>query len=570
MADIDINEVQKNIEELQDQNAIDFQQWKKLGQDIEELAANIKTNDNRLRLVMEKIKSDYKNLKKVIIDENVQFELINSISEINEQLGDIAKYNNTVNLSKLGVVSQNVVYNTETKKYEMTDISNIVNNAIVSGCDVLIFPSGNFLIENPIIVDRPMKILGQNTNIYKSPTEDSTTLFSIRGSNISIDGINIFSKIEYNNNIAEENATGLTSNVCGINVLGEANSKNVEINNCYFENLAFGVSIQTTKNVNILKVKATGCYFAVYTGLNAENITIKDSDLACQDSNTDVYGHVLYFAHTTKNVFIDNCTLTSLDVNSSNIIKCGSNTGASNNVVVANTNINITTNATVFYTHNGADLTLYNCKIVANAPSGYARLLQSSNNTSFKCINCEISLDSFDKYTQAFNHNNCSIVFENSIINIKNTYNTYSNLPFVSGSDIFEFKNCTINIDIDRGFNIFNSDFRCLLLDSCKIFIKNSKITCGVNSPTSVSYSRTTSPILEMYNNVITNTTSTGYNSSAFFMHIVKDSTTTPVCKLTNNTFFKCSGTSGNNLGKLFMADAEEEYIKNNVVDLTP
>ena len=415
MIDNEINEILQNIGELQDQNAIDFQQWKRLGQEIERLDGKIKTSDNHLNLLMKKIKADYESLRKVIIDENVQIELINSVTKINEQLDNMTKYNNTVNLSKLGVVSQDVVYNPTTKKYEMTDISTIVNNAIITGCDVLIFPSGNFLIENPILVDRPIKILGQNTNIYKSPTENSTSVFSVKDSNISIDGINIFSKIEYNNNVAEENANGLTSNVCGINVLGEANSKNVEISNCYFENLAFGISVQTTKNVNILKVKATGCYFAVYTGLNAENISIKDSDLACQDSNTDVYGHVLYFAHTTKNVFVDNCTLTSLDVNSSNIIKCGSNTGASNNVVIRNTNINITTNASVFYTHNGADLTLYNCKIVANAPSGYARLLQSSNNTSFKCINCELSLNSFDKYTQASNHTNCSIIFENSI-----------------------------------------------------------------------------------------------------------------------------------------------------------
>lgn len=93
MADIDINEVQKNIEELQDQNAIDFQQWKKLRQDIEELAGNIKTNDNRYKLIIEKIKSDYEKLKKVIIDENVQFELFDSITKINEKFEDIITKN---------------------------------------------------------------------------------------------------------------------------------------------------------------------------------------------------------------------------------------------------------------------------------------------------------------------------------------------------------------------------------------------------------------------------------------------------------------------------------------------
>lgn len=95
MADIDINEVQKNIEELQDQNAIDFQQWKRLGQEIEKLEGKIKTNDNRLKLVMEKIKDDYEKLKKVIIDENIQFELTDSITKINEQLDKITLKSNS-------------------------------------------------------------------------------------------------------------------------------------------------------------------------------------------------------------------------------------------------------------------------------------------------------------------------------------------------------------------------------------------------------------------------------------------------------------------------------------------
>ena len=79
MSDIDINKVQQNIKELQDQNAIDFQQWKRLGQEIEKLAGNIKTSDKHLNLLMEKIKRDYENLKKIIIDENIQITLNDKI-----------------------------------------------------------------------------------------------------------------------------------------------------------------------------------------------------------------------------------------------------------------------------------------------------------------------------------------------------------------------------------------------------------------------------------------------------------------------------------------------------------
>ena len=100
MSDIDINKVQQNIKELQDQNAIDFQQWKKLGQDIEKLAGNIKITDTHLNLLMKKIKADYESLKKVIIDENVQIELSNNIKENKKEIGkkvSIETFNTSIN-----------------------------------------------------------------------------------------------------------------------------------------------------------------------------------------------------------------------------------------------------------------------------------------------------------------------------------------------------------------------------------------------------------------------------------------------------------------------------------------
>lgn len=112
MSDVDINRIQQDIEQLQDQNAIDFQQWKRLGQEIEKLDEKIKTSDCRLNLLIKKIKADYENLKEkitediektkkdietdyanlkqVMIDENAQAYLNNKIdtavTEINSQL----------------------------------------------------------------------------------------------------------------------------------------------------------------------------------------------------------------------------------------------------------------------------------------------------------------------------------------------------------------------------------------------------------------------------------------------------------------------------------------------------
>ena len=66
MSDIDINRVQQNIKELQDQNAIDFQQWERLGQEIEKLKEDIETRQRNLNLLLKKINSDIEELKEKV------------------------------------------------------------------------------------------------------------------------------------------------------------------------------------------------------------------------------------------------------------------------------------------------------------------------------------------------------------------------------------------------------------------------------------------------------------------------------------------------------------------------
>lgn len=110
MSEIDINRVLQNIGELQDQNAIDFQQWKRLGQEIKRLEGKIKTSDNHLNLLMKKIKADYENLKKVIIDENIQLQLNN---KIDENMKTVISSMNTIDAE---------LNNIENKKAEKTEV----------------------------------------------------------------------------------------------------------------------------------------------------------------------------------------------------------------------------------------------------------------------------------------------------------------------------------------------------------------------------------------------------------------------------------------------------------------
>ena len=66
MSDIDINRVLQNIGELQDQNAIDFQQWELLNQEIEKIKEEIEIRQRNLNLLFKKINSDIEKLKEKV------------------------------------------------------------------------------------------------------------------------------------------------------------------------------------------------------------------------------------------------------------------------------------------------------------------------------------------------------------------------------------------------------------------------------------------------------------------------------------------------------------------------
>ncbi len=138
MSDIDINRVLQNIKELQDQNAIDFQQWKRLGQEIKRLEGKIKTSDTHLNLLMKKIKSDYESLRKIIVDENVSIQLNNKIDEnkkeINKKVDNETFYNslNKVNKqidTKADKVDLNTLESNEIKRYDMVIVTTDDDNS---------------------------------------------------------------------------------------------------------------------------------------------------------------------------------------------------------------------------------------------------------------------------------------------------------------------------------------------------------------------------------------------------------------------------------------------------------
>lgn len=66
MSEIDINRILQNIGELQNQNAIDFQHWELITQEIEKIKEDIEIRQRNLNILFKKINSDIEKLKEKV------------------------------------------------------------------------------------------------------------------------------------------------------------------------------------------------------------------------------------------------------------------------------------------------------------------------------------------------------------------------------------------------------------------------------------------------------------------------------------------------------------------------
>lgn len=152
MIDNDINKIQQNIKELQDQNAIDFQQWKRLGQAIKKLDEKIKISNCNLNLLVKKIKADYESLRKIIIDENVQLQLNEKIENV---IVDTNKKIDSV-VTEIDSQLNNKVNNNKYLKYKIThDLP--IHFSIYSDYLTLldysyIYPQGFYICEDKLYI----------------------------------------------------------------------------------------------------------------------------------------------------------------------------------------------------------------------------------------------------------------------------------------------------------------------------------------------------------------------------------------------------------------------------------
>ena len=85
------NKMQVDIENLFKQNVNDLSSIKELYERIEELGEKITQTKYIDNTLVKKLKKEYENLKKIILDENVQLELSSKLEETNLRLNENVK-----------------------------------------------------------------------------------------------------------------------------------------------------------------------------------------------------------------------------------------------------------------------------------------------------------------------------------------------------------------------------------------------------------------------------------------------------------------------------------------------
>lgn len=490
--------------------------------------------------------------------------VLEKIDTIESNLADKAKKIGANVLDYGAVGNQNVVYDSVNKVYTMTDSTTAFQNAIDSEYDIIIIPEGNYFINSQVNFTKPVLIIGYNARIYSSPNATTKRIFSLGASatGSEIRGVSFYSTNEYPSTL-DVGASTLISNIIALDING---ASNINVHYCYGEQLSFMVSCMNCSNIDLEHLKTSECYFPFFSGFSASNINIKYSHLKAI-TNADIYGHVLYLGYGSHYITIENCEL-EMPGSGSNIVKCGSSTndGIADHIVLRNCKLTGVATTTVLYVHNGADISLYNCNLdFTSGVAGYSRLLQFNDNSKAYFKGCNITLDSFDKYTQNTSYVNNNIEFEDCKIKAKNTIVTYCWLPLVAGAKVFKFTNCILDWSENTyGGNILYTDVYSVELINCKLILTGG-MNLGSYQSAGITYSRTNTPLFRAINCVFDKVTDA--TTLPFLGYIVND-VYIPKCQLINPTLINCDAKSGVNIGKYIYDGVNTQYTLSNIINI--
>ena len=444
------NKMQVDIDTLKKQNVNDLLSIKELYIRIEELGektTQIKYIDNTL---VKKIKKEYNNLKKIILDENIQFKLSNDIETINSQQVKLNNNIKTIN-SQLDTKANKDVIETINSQMDnisfykspqmfgakgdgITDDTKAIQDCMNYCYDnkkTMFIPKATYIIRDIINIPS-INIIGDNAilKINEQKTKREHT-FVANNSVFNIDGITFYSNTQCSSlglldcsdsiikNCKFEVPKGISHN--GYLDLYTGN-KNIRIENCLFNDLADTVGggfwirdVYSTKSYNI---RVVNCTFNHNTTDEAITIYAQGLSKAGELSdvivdgctfnilngiNTPAYAITLGNTAHTKDITINNCVFNCERVRISVI-------GAKINTSKESSTKNIKVNNCIINAKNQVETGL---GVISSTDSNVLKITNTVvnlDNTFTKPLgwNCDFENCKTNSYNQGFN--NCNVI----------------------------------------------------------------------------------------------------------------------------------------------------------------
>ena len=258
------NKMQVDIDTLKKQNVNDLLSIKEIYsklEEVEEKISQIKYIDNTL---VKKLKKEYGNLKKIILDENIQIELSNKINEIIPQM--------ETNKKEISLTTNNIESRCINVKYPpkgivgakgdgKTDDTQALKNifALLNDGDTLYFPKGNYKTTDTLTITRAINLEMKGCIVG----HHSKTILLLK---------NDEPKGNFSNNTNEKYIMNCEFNISRDLVNGDkknSNSIGIEIWNAYFPRFTFkkvinnyiGVKLKAEKYGSGYAGVTYGCFF---------------------------------------------------------------------------------------------------------------------------------------------------------------------------------------------------------------------------------------------------------------------------------------------------------------------
>ena len=262
---VDINKHEVDIDNLFKQNELDLSSIKELYRKLKELEKKISQIKYIDTSLADKLKKDYEKLKRIILDENIQVQLNNSIDALNTQLDTIEN-----NINK-------ICYTIDTSITLNNSLNTLINN--IEGGKIVI-PSGDYILDGQITINK--------SNIELEFLKGSKIIVNYNNKNV----LTILPSLE-NIKISGFNVTGNANRMNDqYAIVVGRNCKNITIRDCLLNN--FNGGIMLVANNSLVTVENNKFYNMIFPTLESE---------ANGSGKTGGYGVVLQGAN---NCTIDN------------------------------------------------------------------------------------------------------------------------------------------------------------------------------------------------------------------------------------------------------------------------